>query len=66
LKKRFVFLDPSIKRDVGGHYLQYANQVLDEAVNCGHEALLVVNYDSPKAKIETNHHILGWFNRDFF
>ena len=63
--KRFVFLDPSIKK-TGGHYLEYANRVLDEAVKLGYKTLIVANRDYSAARNESGHDVLPWFHRDFF
>ncbi|MDR1490884.1 MAG: glycosyltransferase [Desulfovibrio sp.] len=61
--KKFVILDPSIKRQ-GGHYLEYADRVLDAAQKHGFETLVVGN--RAFTSNSHRHQVIPWFHRDFF
>lgn len=61
--KKFVILDPSIKKR-GGHYLEYATRVLDAAGANGYETLVVANKACPPEERTNGHRLLPWFSRD--
>jgi|GEM_PF-3465412 len=63
--KKFVLIDPSIKQQ-GGHYLEYADRVLDAAKNSGFETLLVSNKTFAANSHLSRHPVKAWFHRDFF
>jgi len=63
--KKFVLIDPSIKQQ-GGHYLEYADRVLDAAKNSGFETLLVSNKAFAPNSHLSRHPVIACFHRDFF